>query len=101
MKEIEARVKCVHDERLGYLTFSPKKVGTALKASMCVKLPKSAQNINVEELENKYKIKICTLDKCAGLFEVSTQKCLGFTEFEIIKELHDAVAQFLKTERGL
>ena len=37
--EIEKRAKFAHDEHLGYITSCPTNLGTALRASVHIKLP--------------------------------------------------------------
>jgi len=53
--EIEKVAKFSHDEHLGYITSCPTNLGTALRASVHIKLPYLAKNkAKFEEIANKY-----------------------------------------------
>lgn len=101
MKEVEARVKCKSHDRYGWITFNPINLGTGLRASVCIQVPNlGKQNEKIEEFATKYKVNICAKDESKGMFEVSTTRTLGVTEYEVIKGLHDAIAEMIKIERG-
>jgi arginine kinase len=53
--EIEKICKFSHDEHLGYITSCPTNLGTALRASVHIKLPCLAKNKDkFDEIANKY-----------------------------------------------
>ena len=43
--------KFSHDDHLGYITSCPTNLGTALRASVLIKLPNLGQDINKVEFE--------------------------------------------------
>ena len=81
----------MHDEHLGYITCCPTNLGTALRASVHLNLPK----LRVEK--NKFRMSLdrhimaaraIFYDENApddeALFDISNRKRLGITENEII-----------------
>ena len=44
--EIEKKAKFAHDDHLGYITSCPTNLGTALRASVHIKLPNLAKKEN-------------------------------------------------------
>ena len=53
--EIEKRAKFAHDDHLGYITSCPTNLGTALRASVHIKLPMLAKNkAKFNEIADKY-----------------------------------------------
>ena len=53
--EIEKVAKFAHDEHLGYITSCPTNLGTALRASVHIKLPYlSKDKVKFDEIADKY-----------------------------------------------
>jgi len=54
---IEKTVKFAHDDHLGYITSCPTNLGTALRASVHIKLPKLGEKKEIfEEIANQYHV---------------------------------------------
>jgi len=96
--------KCPH---LGYLTLCPTNLGTTIRASVHIKLPKlSADLQSVERIVERYNLHVRGISgdsaKVKGnVFDISNKRRLGVTEFEAVKELHDGVIQLIKLERSI
>ena len=55
--DIEKIAKFAHDERLGYITSCPTNLGTGLRASVHIKLPKLGnKKEEFESIANKYHV---------------------------------------------
>ena len=53
--EIEKVAKFAHDDHLGYITSCPTNLGTALRASVHIKLPNLSKNkVKFNEIADKY-----------------------------------------------
>jgi arginine kinase len=53
--EIEKVAKFAHDDHLGYITSCPTNLGTALRASVHIKLPYlSKDKVKFDEIADKY-----------------------------------------------
>jgi creatine kinase len=61
VKEIEKRLPFSHHNRLGFLTFCPTNLGTTIRASVHIKLPKLASDKKkLEEVAGKYNLQVRT-----------------------------------------
>uniref|UniRef100_A0A182JX84 arginine kinase n=1 Tax=Anopheles christyi TaxID=43041 RepID=A0A182JX84_9DIPT len=95
------------DERLGYLTFCPTNLGTAIRASVHIRLPKlSADKTRMEEAAATHKLQIRGVhgehtDTSDGVLDVSNKRRLGLTEFEAVKEMVDGVKALIALEKEL
>lgn len=59
VRQIEAKVPFSRDDRLGYLTFCPTNLGTTIRASVHIALPKlSADKARFEEVAAKYNLQV-------------------------------------------
>lgn len=59
MNEIEKRVPFSHDDRLGFLTFCPTNLGTTVRASVHIKLPKlAADREKLEGVAAKFNLQV-------------------------------------------
>jgi arginine kinase len=62
INKIERQVKFSHDKRLGYLTFCPTNLGTTIRASVHVKLPKLAADLpKFEKIAGTYNLQVRAL----------------------------------------
>ncbi|XP_035897335.1 arginine kinase-like [Anopheles stephensi] len=95
------------DERLGYLTFCPTNLGTAIRASVHIRLPKlSSDKARLEEAAAAHKLQIRGVhgehtDTEDGVLDVSNKRRLGLTEFEAVKEMVDGVKALIELEKEL
>ncbi|GFU05736.1 arginine kinase [Nephila pilipes] len=56
---IESRLPFSHDERLGFLTFCPTNLGTTIRASVHIKVPKLAKNKDqLEAIAARYNLQV-------------------------------------------
>jgi protein arginine kinase len=96
-----------YDEKYGYLTSCPTNAGTGIRASCMVFLPAltSARLIQklIEEV-GKYGVTIRGIygegtKSLGSIYQISNQKTMGISEYEIIENLKRIVAQVVKQER--
>ena len=96
------------DEKLGYLTACPSNVGTAMRASYMVFLPALTRSNRMPQLveeTSKYGITIRGMygensKSMGGIYQISNQKTLGFSEEELIENLNRIVAQIVNQEKN-
>jgi protein-arginine kinase len=95
-----------HDERLGYLASCPSNVGTGLRASATLRLPRLAERPEA----------LTELIECLGLdlrgrrgersepidavVDVANRRRLGASEAESVERLADAIGELLAAERA-
>ena len=83
---IEKVCKFSHDDHLGYITSCPTNLGTALRASVHIKLPKLGKNMEeFEKIAAKYYVQIRGIhgehsDTSSGVFDISNRRRLGRSE---------------------
>lgn len=59
VNDIEKRVPFSHNDRLGFLTFCPTNLGTTVRASVHIKVPKLAANkAKLEEVAGKFNLQV-------------------------------------------
>ncbi|XP_017121776.1 arginine kinase [Drosophila elegans] len=99
-KEIEF----TRDDRLGYLTFCPTNLGTSIRASVHIKLPNLMdQPDELQKLAKEYHLQIRGTsgehsEAKDGVHDISNQRRIGLTEYEIIKEMHDGIKGLIEAE---
>jgi len=83
---IEKYCKFAQDDHLGYITSCPTNLGTALRASVHIKLPKlSANKAQFQEIADKYYVQIRGAhgehtETNDGVFDISNRRRLGRSE---------------------
>ncbi|XP_017049559.1 arginine kinase [Drosophila ficusphila] len=93
------------DERLGFLTFCPTNLGTSIRASVHIKLPKLMNDPEeLKELSERYRLQIRGTsgehsEAKDGVHDISNQRRLGLTEYEIIKEMHTGIKGLIEAEK--
>lgn len=99
-----------HDEHLGYITTCPSNVGTGLRASVMLKLPKLYKKLGVHALEE-----LCdSMGLQArggrgehsppgpnGEFDISNKGRIGASEVELIQRMIDGVDKLIDMEESL
>lgn len=107
MKYLEAKLEFVHDNRLGFLTFCPTNLGTTLRASVMIKLPKLSEKKQLfDAIVDKLNLQARGTSgehtsSDGGLFDVSNKRRLGLTEFEAVMEMQKGVKKLIKLEKML
>lgn len=106
VNDIEKRVPFSHNDRLGFLTFCPTNLGTTIRASVHIKVPKLAANYaKLEELAAKYNLQVRGTagehtESVGGVYDISNKRRMGLTEFQAAKEMYDGIAEIIKAEKS-
>lgn len=59
VNDVEKRLPFSHHDRLGFLTFCPTNLGTTIRASVHIQLPKlAADKAKLEEVAGKYNLQV-------------------------------------------
>ncbi|KAH8286541.1 hypothetical protein KR054_011256, partial [Drosophila jambulina] len=107
VNEIEKRVPFSHDDRLGFLTFCPTNLGTTIRASVHIKVPKLASNkAKLEEVAAKYNLQVRGTrgehtEAEGGVYDISNKRRMGLTEYDAVKEMYDGITELIKLEKSL
>jgi len=103
---IETVCKFAHDEHLGYITSCPTNLGTALRASVHIKLPKLMKNkAKFQEIADKYYVQIRGIhgehtETDDGTFDISNRRRLGRSEAALVQDMIDGVRALIDAERA-
>jgi len=104
---IEQIAKFAHDEHLGYITSCPTNLGTALRASVHIKLPLLAKDMaKFEEIAAKYNVQIRGTDgehseSADGTYDISNKRRLGRSEKDLVQDMYDGVKAMIEAEKAL
>lgn len=105
VNEIEKVVPFSHDDRLGFLTFCPTNLGTTVRASVHIKLPKLAANRNkLEEIASKFNLQVRGTrgehtESEGGVYDISNKRRMGLTEYDAVKEMNDGIKEMIQMEK--
>jgi len=106
VNDIEKRLPFSHDNRLGFLTFCPTNLGTTVRASVHIALPKLAANLpQLEAVAAKYNLQVRGTrgehtESEGGIYDISNKRRLGLTEYEAVREMYDGIAELIKLEKA-
>ncbi|KHJ96566.1 arginine kinase [Oesophagostomum dentatum] len=107
VKSIESVVAFSRDERLGWLTFCPTNLGSTVRASVHIKLPKlMAKKNDFEVLCEKLNMQVRGVhgehsESEGGFYDVSNKARLGLSEYQAVKQMYDGVAALIEAEERL
>jgi len=107
IQSIETKVNFSYNEHLGYITSCPTNLGTAMRASVHIALPKLAKNMKrFEEITNKYHLQIRGIhgehsQSQGGIYDISNKRRLGITEVQAVQDMYDGVIALIKEEKSL
>lgn len=107
--EIEKVAKFAHDDHLGYITSCPTNLGTALRASVHIKLPLLGNKANkkkFDEIADKYYVQIRGIhgehtETDDGIFDISNKRRLGRSEKDLVQDMYDGVKAMIAAEKEL
>lgn len=103
---IESRLPFSHDDRLGFLTFCPTNLGTTIRASVHIKLPKLARDKkHLEEVAARYNLQVRGTrgehtESEGGVYDISNKRRMGLTEYQAVKEMQDGILELIRLEQA-
>jgi len=105
VKIIESKAPFSRDDRLGFLTFCPSNLGTTVRASVHIALPKIAAKPDFKSICDGLKLQIRGIhgehsDSVGGVYDISNKARLGLTEFEAVKQMYDGVKKLIELEKA-
>jgi len=107
IEKLEQALNFSHTKHLGYITSCPTNLGTAMRASVHIKLPKLSQDKKrFEAITEQYALQIRGIngehsESEDGIFDISNRRRLGITEVECVQSMHDGVAALIAAEKAL
>jgi len=100
-------IKFAHSDHLGYITSCPTNLGTAMRASVHINLPKlMAEKEKFNEIANKYEVQIRGIhgehtETNDGVFDISNRRRLGKSEKELVQDMVNGVHALIDAEKAM
>merc|ERR1712086_816708 len=100
-------IKFAHDEHLGYITSCPTNLGTAMRASVHINLPKLMKvKEQMNSVADKYEVQIRGIhgehtETDDGVFDISNRRRLGKSEKELVQDMINGVHALMDAENAL
>ena len=107
ISKLEEKIEFSYNEHLGYITSCPTNLGTAMRASVHIKVPNLSQNYaKFEEITNKYHLQIRGINgehskSVGGVYDISNKRRLGVTEVQCVQDMYDGVVALIEEEKAL
>ena len=107
ISKLEEKIEFSYNEHLGYITSCPTNLGTAMRASVHIKLPHLSQDMKqFKSITDKYYLQIRGIDgehseSKGGIYDISNRRRLGVTEVQCVQDMYDGVLELIKIEKSL
>ena len=104
---IQEQVTFAYSKHLGYITSCPTNLGTAMRASVHIKLPNlSAKMDQFQKIADKYHLQIRGIhgehsQSEGGIYDISNKRRLGVTEVQCVQDMYDGVVALIEKEKEL
>ena len=106
--KIEEKAKFANDSHFGYVSTCPTNMGTGLRASVHIHLPKLGlkNKKRMQEIASKYFVDIRGIhgehtETDDGVFDISNLRRLGRNEVELVQDMYDGVKAMIREEKSL
>ena len=95
------------DEKLGYVTSCPTNLGTALRASVHIRLPKlGKQKEEFQKIADKYFVQIRGAhgehtETDDHIYDISNRRRLGRSTVDLVQDMYNGVKAMIEKEKSL
>jgi len=105
VKTVEKQAPFSRDDRLGWLTFCPTNLGTTIRASVHIKIPKVSARPDFKKICDDLKLQPRGIhgehsETVGGVYDVSNKARLGLTEYQAVKVMYDGVKKLIELEKS-
>ncbi|KAI6229632.1 Arginine kinase [Aphelenchoides besseyi] len=105
IKAVESKVPFARDERLGWLTFCPSNLGSTVRASVHIKLPKLSARKDFKQICEDLHLQPRGIhgehsDSENGIYDISNKARLGKSEYECVKDMYNGVKKLIEMEKA-
>ena len=107
IKVLEKQLAFSYNDHLGYITSCPTNLGTAMRASVHIKVPNLAKDMEkFKVITDKYHLQIRGIhgehsESEGGVYDISNRRRLGITEVEAVQDMYDGVVAIIEAEKAL
>jgi len=105
VKAVEKTNKFARDQRLGWLTFCPTNLGSTVRASVHIKLPKVSAQKDFKDICDKLNLQVRGIhgehsESEGGVLDISNRARLGLSEYQAVKQMYDGVKKLIELEKA-
>jgi len=102
---IQEKVPFSRDDRLGWLTFCPSNLGTTIRASVHMKIPKVSARPDFKKICEDMKLQPRSIhgehsESAGGVFDISNKARLGLSEYQAVRQMYDGVKKLIEMEKA-
>jgi protein-arginine kinase len=102
---IQEKVPFSRDDRLGWLTFCPSNLGTTIRASVHMKIPKVSARPDFKKICEDMKLQPRGIhgehsESAGGVFDISNKARLGLSEYQAVRQMYDGVKKLIEMEKA-
>ena len=107
ISKIQEKIDFAYNDHLGYITSCPTNLGTAMRASVHIKLPFLGDNMSIfEEIAKKFHVQIRGIhgehsDSEGGIYDISNKRRLGVSEVQCVQDMYDGIKALIEAEQQL
>ncbi len=103
---INEHITFAFDDVRGFYTTCPTNLGTAMRASVHIRIPKFSASENFNAICGTLGLSIRGVhgehsESSDGIYDISNKRRLGVTEREIYQQLYDGVKKLIEIEKSL
>ena len=104
---IEEKAKFANDDHFGYISTCPTNMGTGLRASVHIHLPKLMKDPRtMNAIADKYHVQIRGIhgehtETDDGIFDISNLRRLGRNEVQLVQDMYDGVKAMIRAEKSM
>jgi len=102
---IEKHCEFAHAKKFGYLTFCPTNLGTTLRASVHIKVPKLEASGKLKPLCAELQLQPRGVDgehtkSKGGVYDISNKRRLGISELQAVSEMAAGIKKIIEAEKA-
>lgn len=102
---VQAAVPFSRDDRLGWLTFCPSNLGTTIRASVHMRIPKVSARPDFQKICADMHLQPRGIhgehsETVGGVYDISNKARLGLSEYQAVKQMYDGVKKLIEMEKA-
>jgi len=107
IKQCEQSFDFAHSAELGHLTFCPTNLGTTVRASVHIKLPKLSKNMDeFQKIAKANHLQIRGIhgehsESEGGVYDISNSRRLGLTEEDALTQMYEGIKKMIEMESSM
>ena len=106
LAQIGQKLEFAFNDHLGFISSCPTNLGTSMRASVHIKLPKLAADMaRFKSISDQHYLQIRGIhgehsESAGGVYDVSNRRRLGISEVDAVQGLYDGVMALIAAEKG-